>query len=72
MNETIFDNSEHRLVDSVLEQVCRDLEVTGEMRRLKLRYNILVLAKEGVRDFEMLRDYAARPRIYRFSMVDPA
>jgi hypothetical protein len=72
MTETLFDNSDRRLFNAVLERVCRDLDVTDETRRLKLQDNILVLAKAGVRDFERLRDYAARPRIARFSMVDPA
>jgi hypothetical protein len=67
-----YSNDELHLFDAVLEEVCRDLKVTDDARRSHLQDNILVLAKEGVRDFETLRNYAERPRINRFSMVDPA
>jgi hypothetical protein len=72
MDKAIYSNNELHLFNAVLEQVCRDLTITDDAKRSRLQDNILLLAKEGVRDFETLRDYAAQPRINRFSMVDPA
>ncbi|QIG47025.1 hypothetical protein G5V57_04235 [Nordella sp. HKS 07] len=72
MHNSLLDTNEHQLLNAVLAQVCRDLQVTDDATRSKLRDHILVLADHGVRDFETLRNYAARPRINRFSMVDPA
>jgi hypothetical protein len=72
MNDTPFENSELHLFNAVLEQVCKDLQISDEAKRSSLRDSIFVLAREGVRDFETLRNYATRPRINRFSMVDPA
>lgn len=71
MDRSMFDMSELHLFDAVLAQVCQDLKISDEARTSKLRDSILVLAREGVRDFDKLREYAARPRINHFSMVDP-
>jgi hypothetical protein len=60
------------LFNAVLEQVCRDLKISEEAKRSRLQDNILLLAEEGVRDFETLRNHAAQLRVNRFSMVDPA
>ena len=68
----IYSDNELHLFNTVLEQVCRDLRVTDAARRSRLEASIFILAKEGVRDFQTLRDYAEQPRINRFSMVDPA
>ena len=70
--KAIYSESELYLFKTVLEQVCRDLKVTDAARRSRLEASIFFLAKEGVRDFQMLRNYAEQPRINRFSMVDPA
>jgi hypothetical protein len=72
MDKAIYSNNELSLFNAVLEQVCRDLKISDEAKRSRLQDNILLLAKEGVRDFETLRNHAAQPRINRFSMVDPA
>lgn len=71
MDKAIFSSNEVHRFNAVLEQVCRDLKIADETRRSRLQENILLLAKEGVRDFETLHNYAAQPRINRFSMVDP-
>ena len=68
----IYSESELCLFKTVLEQVCRDLKVTDAARRSRLEASIFFLAKEGVRDFQTLRNHAEQPRINRFSMVDPA
>jgi hypothetical protein len=72
LNKATNSNNELHLFKAVLEQVCRDLNVTDDAMRSRLQDSILFLAKQGVRDFETLRSYAERPRINRFSMVDPA
>ena len=72
MGNSLFDTNELHFLNAILAQACRDLQVTDDATRSKLRDNILVLTKNGVRDFETLRDIAARPRINRFSMIDPA
>lgn len=72
MDDSFFNKNDLNLFDAVLGQACRDLQISDETRRAKLRDNIFALGRKGVRDFDMLRDYAAWPKIHQFSVVDPA